>query len=103
MIVYRGNEIPRSPTSSSSPTCRAARCSTSTPTSCRQGGQDPIRRVLIGSNGDEQDRAAGDPGEEQGPGEEAGDARRPAAGRRARANQIFLLNKGDGTIRRLVP
>ena len=67
-----------------------------------QGGQDPIRRVLLRSSGgdrtvlqviQEKNKAQGKP-----PATRADLRLATALG-----GQVFLLNKGDGVIRRLVP
>jgi hypothetical protein len=67
-----------------------------------QGGQDPIRRVLLRSNGGDRTalQAIQEKNQTQG--------KTPATRADLRLsmgldNQVFLLNKGDGTIRRLVP
>jgi hypothetical protein len=67
-----------------------------------QGGQDPIRRVLLRSNGG--DRTALQVIQEKNQTQ----GKTPATRADLRLsmgldNQVFLLNKGDGTIRRLVP
>jgi len=67
-----------------------------------QGGQDPIRRVLIRSNG--ADRTVLQVIQEKN----VAQGKKPATRADLRLsmgpdNQVFLLNKGDGTIRRLVP
>jgi hypothetical protein len=67
-----------------------------------QGGQDPIRRVLLRSNG--ADRTALQMIQEKNQAQ----GKTPATRADLRLsmgldNQVFLLNKGDGTIRRLVP
>jgi glucose/arabinose dehydrogenase len=67
-----------------------------------QGGQDPIRRVLLRWNG--ADRTALQVIQEKN----LAQGKKPATRADLRLsmaldNQVFLLNKGDGTIRRLVP
>ncbi len=67
-----------------------------------QGGQDPIRRVLLRSNGTNQTvlRVIQEKNKAQGKTPATRADLRLAT---ALGDQIFLLNKGDGTIRRLVP
>jgi hypothetical protein len=67
-----------------------------------QGGQDPIRRVLLRSNGKNQTllQVIQERNKTQG---KAPATRADLRLAMARGDQIFLLNKGDGTIRRLVP
>jgi len=67
-----------------------------------QGGQDPIRRVLLRWTGAEQTvmKVIQEKNLAQG--------KTPATRADLRLsmgldNQVFLLNKGDGTIRRIVP
>jgi len=67
-----------------------------------QGGQDLIRRVLLRSNG--ADRTVLQVIQEKN----AAQGKKPATRADLRLsmghdNQVFLLNKGDGVIRRLVP
>ncbi|MCC7181336.1 MAG: PQQ-dependent sugar dehydrogenase [Acidobacteria bacterium] len=67
-----------------------------------QGGQDPIRRVLLRSNG--ADRTVLQVIQEKN----VSQGKKPATRADLRLsmghdNQVFLLNKGDGVIRRLVP
>jgi hypothetical protein len=66
------------------------------------GGQDPIRRILVNSNGSAKTMLAVIQGKNQAQGKP------PATRSDLRLslgpdNQVFLLNKGDGTIRVLTP
>jgi hypothetical protein len=67
-----------------------------------QGGQDPIRRVLLRSNGTSQTVLQVIQGKNKAQGKTPA-TRADLRLATARGDQIFLLNKGDGTIRRLVP
>ena len=67
-----------------------------------QGGQDPIRRVLLRSSGSDRTvlQVIQEKNKSQG---KAPATRADLRLAMALGDQIFLLNKGDGTIRRLVP
>jgi hypothetical protein len=67
-----------------------------------QGGQDPIRRVLLRSNGADRTvlQVIQEKNKAQGKSPATRADLRLAVGL---GDQVFLINKGDGTIRRLVP
>ena len=102
LVVYRGKEIPQLSNLllfSDNPSGELFYVSAD---KLPAGGQDPIRRVLFGSEGDFKTFLQLIQAKNQAQG------RKPATRADLRlipgpANQVFLLNKGDGVIRVLIP
>jgi hypothetical protein len=102
LVVYRGTQIPQIANLvlfTDMPSGEIFYVSADT---LPQGGQDPIRRILVRRDG--ADRTVLQVIQEKN----AAQGKKPATRADLRltlalGNQIFLLNKGDGVIRRIVP
>jgi hypothetical protein len=102
LVVYRGNQIPQLANLVLFTDMPSGEIFYVSADALPQGGQDPIRRVLIRRNGEDRTvlQVIQEKNVEQG--------KKPATRADLRltmalGNQIFLLNKGDGVIRRIVP
>ena len=102
LVVYRGKEIPQLSNLLIFTDMPSGEIFYVSADKLPPGGQDPIRRVLIGSEGDFKTVLQVIQAKNQAQG------KKPATRADLRispgpANQIFLLNKGDGVIRVLTP
>ncbi len=102
LVVYRGKEIPQLSNLLLFTDMPAGELFYVSADKLPAGGQDPIRRVVFGTEGDFKTFLQVIQGKNQAQG------RKPATRADLRlipgpANQIFLLNKGDGVIRVVTP
>ena len=102
IVVYRGKEIPQIANLVLFTDMPSGEIFYFSADSLPQGGQDQIRRVLLRSNGSERTvlQVIQEKNKAQG---KTPATRADLRLAQALGNQIFLLNKGDGVIRRLVP